>query len=256
MRMLPTRYACKPKPLHGQEGAIAERRSISRAAQGPVAGDASWSTGRPADGDHPRQLRRRGRPHPAAAPATSLDRRPRRHHSRSWRLIPYYGSAERSSLAASNGELCDAQTATVVKGGFTSNDWHWTSSRNLGEPTTPSWSTAPTASGSGTAALPTPTRRRSPSPTCRTPTRRCVTVAAGDIGKFTQRHDGRRSPAPTGPAWSRPTARTIIVNVDTPGQHLHAGRRRHLGGRRRADHRRHRRSAGHRHRQGGRHRAG
>jgi hypothetical protein len=47
-------------------------------------------------------------------------------------LIPYYGSPE-LLLAATNGELHDAQTGALLKGGFTSNDWHWTMHSDLGD---------------------------------------------------------------------------------------------------------------------------
>jgi hypothetical protein len=47
-------------------------------------------------------------------------------------LIAYYGSPERLA-AATNNTLCDAETGTVWKDGFTSNDWHWTAFSNLGE---------------------------------------------------------------------------------------------------------------------------
>lgn len=46
-------------------------------------------------------------------------------------LIPWYGGTPRL-LAASNNNLLDAQTGAVIKGGFTSNDWHWSSFSNLG----------------------------------------------------------------------------------------------------------------------------
>ena len=47
-------------------------------------------------------------------------------------LIPYYGQPERLA-AATNHTLCDAETGTVWKSGFTSNDWYWTSFSNLGD---------------------------------------------------------------------------------------------------------------------------
>jgi hypothetical protein len=49
-----------------------------------------------------------------------------------WHLIPWYGEPN-ALAAASNGELWDAQNGNRIKGGFTSNDWHWTSFSNLGE---------------------------------------------------------------------------------------------------------------------------
>ena len=48
-----------------------------------------------------------------------------------WHLIPWYG-VPTALLAASNHELWNAQNGTLVKGGFTSDDWHWTSFSNLG----------------------------------------------------------------------------------------------------------------------------
>lgn len=49
-----------------------------------------------------------------------------------WHLVPWYGSPN-AIAAASNGELWDAQNGNRIKGGFTSNDWHWTAFSNLGE---------------------------------------------------------------------------------------------------------------------------
>jgi len=49
-----------------------------------------------------------------------------------WHLIPWYGTPN-AIAAASNGELWDAQSGNRLKGGFTSNNWHWTSFSNLGE---------------------------------------------------------------------------------------------------------------------------
>ena len=47
-------------------------------------------------------------------------------------LIPYYGEPERL-VAATNLTLCDAETGAVLRSGFTSNNWHWTSFSNLGD---------------------------------------------------------------------------------------------------------------------------
>lgn len=46
-------------------------------------------------------------------------------------LIPWYGPAAKL-LGASNNNLLDSQTGAIIKGGFTSNDWSWTSFSNLG----------------------------------------------------------------------------------------------------------------------------
>jgi hypothetical protein len=46
-----------------------------------------------------------------------------------WCLIPYYGGVNRLA-AAINGEI-RMLDGTLVKGSFTSNDWHWTSFSNL-----------------------------------------------------------------------------------------------------------------------------
>src|SRR6187551_862408 len=45
-----------------------------------------------------------------------------------WCLIPYYGGINKLA-AASNGEIF--VNATVIKSGFLSNDWHWSSFSNL-----------------------------------------------------------------------------------------------------------------------------
>jgi hypothetical protein len=49
-----------------------------------------------------------------------------------WHLIPYYG-APTALLAASNHELWNALSGALVRGGFTSDDWHWTSFSNLSQ---------------------------------------------------------------------------------------------------------------------------
>ena len=49
-----------------------------------------------------------------------------------WHLIPFYGEPA-ALAAASNGELWNAQNGDLIKGGFSSNDWHWTSFANLGQ---------------------------------------------------------------------------------------------------------------------------
>lgn len=47
-------------------------------------------------------------------------------------LVPYYGAPERMA-AASNKSLFDAETGTLWRAGFTSDDWHWSSFSNLGD---------------------------------------------------------------------------------------------------------------------------
>jgi hypothetical protein len=47
-------------------------------------------------------------------------------------LVPYYGQPEQLA-AATNHTLCDAVTGAVLKSGFTSDDWYWTSFSNLGD---------------------------------------------------------------------------------------------------------------------------
>lgn len=49
-----------------------------------------------------------------------------------WHLLPYYGPVS-ALAAASNGELWDAQTGNLIRGGFTGNDWHWNAYSNLGD---------------------------------------------------------------------------------------------------------------------------
>ena len=49
-----------------------------------------------------------------------------------WHLIPYYGIPTRLA-AATNHTLVDAITGALLKDGFGSNDWHWTSFSNLSE---------------------------------------------------------------------------------------------------------------------------
>lgn len=50
-----------------------------------------------------------------------------------WHMIPFYGSAAGAMAAASNHEIWNAVTGALVKGGFTSDDWHWTAYSNLGD---------------------------------------------------------------------------------------------------------------------------
>ena len=47
-------------------------------------------------------------------------------------LVPYYGEPQKL-LAATNNRLCEADTGLVVKTGFTSNNWHWTTHSDLGD---------------------------------------------------------------------------------------------------------------------------
>jgi hypothetical protein len=49
-----------------------------------------------------------------------------------WHLVPYYGPTPLLA-AASNHELWDAQNGTILKTGFTSDDWSWTAFSNLGQ---------------------------------------------------------------------------------------------------------------------------
>lgn len=49
-----------------------------------------------------------------------------------WCLVPWYGSPN-AVAAASGGELWNAQNGNRIKGGFTSDNWHWTAFSNLGE---------------------------------------------------------------------------------------------------------------------------
>lgn len=49
-----------------------------------------------------------------------------------WCLIPYYGPSQ-SIAAASNHTLWNGLNGTLIKAGFTSDDWHWTSYSNLGD---------------------------------------------------------------------------------------------------------------------------
>lgn len=49
-----------------------------------------------------------------------------------WAMIPYYGQPP-TMAAASNHEIWNAQNGTLIRGGFSSDDWHWTSFSNLGD---------------------------------------------------------------------------------------------------------------------------
>lgn len=49
-----------------------------------------------------------------------------------WHLVPYYGLVP-ALAAASNHELWNAQNGALIRGGFTSDDWHWSAFANLGQ---------------------------------------------------------------------------------------------------------------------------
>jgi hypothetical protein len=100
-----------------------------------------------------------------------------------WHLVPYYGTPTRLA-AASNHELWDAQNGTLLKSGFTSDDWHWTSFSNFssreftvmvnGADGVWSWDGGSVADGPVVNVV--SISKANPA---------VVTVAAADIGKFT-----------------------------------------------------------------------
>jgi hypothetical protein len=102
-------------------------------------------------------------------------------------LIPYYGEPKALAVASNDG-LYDAETAALLRGGFLSNDWHWTSFSNLGdkEYTVMVNGLDGVISWDGTAnantAPVTITKIGKATSPAKEPV---ITVAAADIGKFT-----------------------------------------------------------------------
>lgn len=98
-------------------------------------------------------------------------------------LVPYYGTNQQLA-AATNGKLVQSDMATLIHGGFGSNDWSWTSFANLGQlaytimvnGVDGVWSWDGTATQAGPAVAITAVTAANPA---------VVTVAAADISKFT-----------------------------------------------------------------------
>ena len=101
-----------------------------------------------------------------------------------WHLVPFYGVSP-GLLAASNNELWDAQNGNLVKGGFTSNDWHWSAFSNLsqqdftvmvnGQDGVWSWNGAMVSAPDSAAVAVTSLSNANPA---------VITVGAADFGKF------------------------------------------------------------------------
>lgn len=53
-------------------------------------------------------------------------------HAPVWHLVPFYGVPQRLAMAT-NGKLINVADSAVLRAGFTSNDWSWTSFSNLSE---------------------------------------------------------------------------------------------------------------------------
>jgi len=141
-----------------------------------------------------------------------------------WCLIPYYGTPN-AMAAASNHEIWNAQNGNLIKAGFTSDDWHWTSFSNLGEKDYTvmvngadgvwSWNGDLTADAIGN--IPATNLTSAASAVC--------TVLAGDIAKF---HVGQivlvSGAAGTGTVKANGyrtitniTGNNLTLNVDTSG---------------------------------------
>jgi hypothetical protein len=101
-----------------------------------------------------------------------------------WHLIPWYGSPN-AIAAASNGELWNAQNGARIKGGFTSNDWHWTSFSNLGEYDYTVMVNGADGVWSWNGSLVDDTVGDIPATNLTSANPAVVTVGSGDIGKFT-----------------------------------------------------------------------
>jgi hypothetical protein len=130
-----------------------------------------------------------------------------------WCLIPYYGGLNKLA-AAINNEIRLLDT-TLVKGGFTSNDWHWTSFSNLsaneytilvnGADGVWSWDGGNTSTDPAPVAV-TNLSKSNPA---------VCTVAAGDIGKF---HNGDvvMIAGATGTGLINANGPKVLMNVGSP----------------------------------------
>jgi hypothetical protein len=100
-----------------------------------------------------------------------------------WHLISWYGSSP-GMLSATNYTLSNINDGSIVKSGFTSNDWHWTAFSNLssqdftvmvnGADGVWSWDGALTSTAPATVTV-TNLSKANPA---------ICTVASADIGKF------------------------------------------------------------------------
>jgi hypothetical protein len=130
-----------------------------------------------------------------------------------WHLVPYYGPGQ-TLAAASNHELWDAQNGTVLKSGFTSDDWYWTAFSNLGQHDFTvlvngadgvwSWSGGYVPAGTTVNVV-----------SVSDATQAVVTVAAADIDKF---HDGMivTFAGATGTGWVNLNGAHSVSSVGTP----------------------------------------
>ena len=100
-----------------------------------------------------------------------------------WCLIPWHGTPN-TMAAASNGELWDAQNGNRIKGGFTSNNWHWTSFSNLGEYDYTVMVNGADGVWSWNGSLTDDIYGEIPGTNLTSANPAVVTVGAGDIGKF------------------------------------------------------------------------
>ncbi len=105
-------------------------------------------------------------------------------------LIPYYGEPQKLA-AATNLTLCDAETGLLMKAGFTSDDWHWTTHSDLGDTERTVmvnghdgvWSWDGLQAGDVGPVTITKIAKNTGTGTP-TPTNAVVTVAAADMSKF------------------------------------------------------------------------
>lgn len=128
MRMLPSRYMAQAKPIR-----IKQQVAAVQHVQAPLKGLSIYAELKAGDPllapildnfivEEDRITCRGGTmlisTHPDANPIACL--------------VPFYGQPSRLA-AATNGKLANITTTATIKGGFTSDDWHWTSFSNLSD---------------------------------------------------------------------------------------------------------------------------
>jgi len=131
-----------------------------------------------------------------------------------WHLVPYYGLPV-NLLAAVNKTLSKIDNASIVKSGFTSDDWHWTSFANLGQikytvmvnGADGVWSWNGGFALTGTSASITGISKANPA---------VVTVGAADIAKFFNGMEVSIAGGTATGGWNVCNGTWVISNVGSP----------------------------------------
>jgi len=219
MRMVPTLYTTKGKPA-----VLKKVRAETQHVMPPLKGLSQATKFTPTDNETAVYLSNFNVEEDCISCRAGYIKTATRGTAPVWCLIPWYG-VPNSLAAASNGELWNAQNGSRLKGGFSSNDWHWTSFSNLGEYDYTvmvngadgvwSWNGSLNDDLYGDIAV---TNLTSANPAV-------VTVAAGDLAKFSVGQIVAVSGA-TGPGTVKANgyrtvtakgASTITLSVDTTG---------------------------------------